>query len=156
MGPVSVPRGEFTQYVYDYLSGELDYPVGDNEPPVAPHGWQGEPNADGSNFIPWVTLVPGTATVSSGSFDASQQDWRIAYMLGSSATSRKQLENIADLVRRKIVNIQRQKILTTEGTWAILQARVTGISAVTRIGQLNPAYFTQTDTVELWLSRDIG
>ena len=42
----------------------LNFPVGDNNSPTdvnniaVPFGWQGEPNATGTNFTPWLTLSP--------------------------------------------------------------------------------------------------
>jgi hypothetical protein len=137
------------------LDLELTFPVGDNDRPAEAHGWQGEPDAPGSTFIPWVSVGTGTSSNSSGPQSASQSDWRMNYFLTSAGVARKQTDRTADLAREAMANLTRTVIATTAGNWKILQARVASIGGINKMPQTNPNYFIQTDVVELWLSKEL-
>ena len=55
-----ISRGFFTTHLLTELAG-FALPVGDNDAPDAAHGWQGEPNENLAEFIPWLVLAPGTS-----------------------------------------------------------------------------------------------
>jgi len=154
MSAVTLPRGQISTYFVADLADKLPFPVGDNDKPTESHGWQGEPNADASNYIPWCSLGAGTATNSGGPQSASQADWRLNYFVTTAGVARKQTEAIADMARDYLAKTLRQKILTTNGTWSIQQVRVASIGGVNKVGS-QPTYFVQTDTVEIWLSREL-
>jgi hypothetical protein len=155
MSPVTLPRGEITTYVVELLRAALPFPVGDNTWPEEPHGWQGEPNDENAVFIPWISVGTGTSSNSSGPVSASQADWRANYFLTSAGAAREQTDATADIARLQLLSADRNKVLTTNGTWKLQQIRVTGIGAIQRLGQTKPFYFSQTDVVELWLSREL-
>lgn len=149
-------RGQITTHVVDYLN-ELphNYPIGDSEPPREPHGWQGEPNSGGTNFIPWLTLSAGNANNSSGPIAASQADWKLIYFLTTAGVTRQQTEAVADTSREHMVVLERSLIPAGSSNWKVQQVRVTNIGGVTRIGQISPSYYVQTDTYEIWLSKEL-
>ena len=151
---ITINRGPITLRLLDELK-ELNLPVGDNATPEDPHGWQGEPDADGSNFIPWVVLTPGTAPAGTGTFAESAEDWRLPYTVFYAGVSRDQVEWLADKMRSKFVDIEREVITTDSGDWKILQLRCTSLGGTTRVGTTFPDYFTQADLYEVWLSKEI-
>lgn len=155
MSPVFLPRGEITTYLVDALRAAFPFPVGDNDNPAEPHGWQGEPNAEGTNFVPWISLGTGASSNSSGPQSASAADWRANYFVTTAGVARRQTDQTADLARDQLTTLARQKIITTNGTWSLQQARVTAIGGISRMGQTRPYYFLQIDSIELWLSREL-
>lgn len=160
MPAVTLPRGAITTSLVATLDA-LALPVGDCDAPLAPHGWQGEPNASGSNFIPWVVLAPSTASNSSGSIGASQSEWRAIYFITIAGVTRKQTESVADKTRIVLSSAAQTKVTATTLTtgadevWSIQQVRVTSIGAVARNHGVSPPYYVQTDTVEVWLSKEL-
>jgi hypothetical protein len=155
MSAVTLPRGQITTYVVDVLRAALPFPVGDNDNPSEPHGWQGEPNDTNATFIPWISVGTGTSSNSSGPQSATAADWRANYHVTVAGIAREQTDSLADTTRDALVKVARQKILTTNGTWSLQQIRVTGIGGINRMGQVRPHYFVQVDQVELWLSREL-
>lgn len=156
MTAVTLPRGQITSYVVDTILAGFPFPVGDNNEPDEPHGWQGEPNSDGTNFIPWVSVGTGASNNSSGPQSATQSDWRANYFFTTAGIARKQTDQLADQVRDLMVKTTRQNIMTTNGTWRIQQARVASIGGINRMPNTRPFYFVQTDVIELWLSRELN
>jgi hypothetical protein len=141
----------------DHLLAELAsfaLPVGDNDAPDEPHGWQGEPNENLANFIPWLVVAPGQATRSQGTFADPQETWQLPYFVSSAGISRKQTENVADRVRRAFKALAKVNVTLKDETWRLMYVHVTGIGGVNRIGGTNPAYHVQTDTFEFWLSKE--
>lgn len=155
MSAVSLPRGQITTYVVEAMRAALQFPVGDNDNPSEPHGWQGEPNDTNATFIPWISIGTGASSNSSGPQSATAADWRANYFVTTAGVAREQTDSLADQTRSAMVKMVRQKILTTDGTWSLQQARVTSIGGINRMGQVRPHYFVQTDVIELWLSREL-
>lgn len=155
MSAVSLPRAQITTYVVETVLDTFPFPVGDNDEPTEPHGWQGDPNEAGTAFIPWISIGTGGSSNSSGPQSASAADWRANYFITSAGIARKQTDTMADLARDAMVKMTRQTILTDNGNWRIQQARVTSIGGINRMNQTRPFYFVQTDVIELWLSREL-
>lgn len=156
MSAGTLPRGQITTYVVETVLASFTFPVGDNTEPTDPHGWQGEPNEAGTNFIPWISIGTGASSNSSGPQAASQSDWRANYFVTTAGVARKQTDTLADQARDVLVKMARQNIMTTNGTWRIQQARVSAIGGINRMPQTRPFYYVQTDTIELWLSRELN
>jgi len=153
---VTVPtinRGPITVRLLAELR-EAGLPVGDNAAPTDPYGWQGEPNSEGTNFIPWMVLTAGTATAGTGSFAASATEWRLPYTVFYAGVTRDQLDWLADKMRVKLTNIERESVTTDAGNWRIQQIRCTSVGGTNRIGSTFPDYFTETDLFEVWLSKE--
>lgn len=149
-----IQRGPITDRLISELE-ELGLPVGDNKAPTDPYGWQGEPNANGSNFIPWVVLTAGTTPAPTGSFGGSQDLWRMPYTVFYGAVTRKQLDWLADRMRNKFVNIERESVATDTGSWRIQQIRCTAVGGSIRVSATTPDYYTQTDVYEVWLAKEL-
>lgn len=156
MTAVTLPRGQITTYVVDTVLAGFPFPVGDNNEPGTPHGWQGEPNEAGTNFIPWISIGTGASSNSSGPLSESQGDWRANYFVTIAGVAREQTDKLADQARDLLVKMTRQNIITTNGTWRIQQARVASIGGINRMPQTRPFYYVQTDVIELWLSRELN
>jgi hypothetical protein len=153
----TVPAPLRRRFLTDVLLTQLAItgkPVGDAVSPAA-GGWIGEPNADGSNFVPYVVLVPGGATISSGPFGNTQADWQLAYTLTSFGVSREQCEWMADEARAAAVTLERQTVMLNGDGYAVQQAREQVIGPVQRVDATEPAYYGQTDSVTLWISREL-
>jgi hypothetical protein len=153
MPPSSISRGPITNRLLAELVTE-GFPVGDNQSPDGPFGWQGEPNEAGSTFTPWLSLSPGTATLQTPqAMGDSQSEWRLGYTVVYAGLSRKQTEALADRMRLNLTNIARESIETPTGVWRIQKIGCTAIGNTTRIGSAYPDYFTQADTFEVWVTK---
>lgn len=152
--PSSLSRGPITSRLLAELETE-GFPVGDDTSPEAPYGWQGEPNAPGSTFTPWLSLSPGPAVLQGppGSIGDSQTEWRLSYTVLYAGLSRKQTEALADRMRLNLTNIARESIDTPTGKWRIQKTTCTSLGNTSRVGSAYPDYFTQADTFEVWVTK---
>lgn len=148
-----ITRGDFTAHLLTELAG-FALPIGDNDAPDAPHGWQGEPNENLANFIPWLVLAPGNAARSEGTPRDPQELWKLPYFISTAGVSRVQTENVADKVRLALKALSKSNVLLSGVSWRLMYVHVTGLGGVNRIGATNPPYHVQTDTVEFWLSKE--
>lgn len=149
----TITRGPITDRILaELVTTEL--PVGDNSRPEDPHGWQGEPNAKGSSFIPWMTCTAGTAQPGTGSLGNSASEWRLPYTVTFACVRRSQLDWLADKVRFALVGIERESVNTDSGNWRIQQIRCVSVGGSNRVGTTFPDYFTQADLFEVWLSKE--
>ena len=152
--PTSISRGPITTRLLAELETE-GFPVGDNSAPSVPYGWQGEPNAPGTTFTPWLSLSPGAATLQApgGAMGDSQSSWKLSYAASYAGVSRKQTEALADRMRLNLTNIAREAIDTSTGPWKIQKVTCTTIGNTNRIGSAYPDYFTQADSYEVWVTK---
>lgn len=150
-----ISRGSFTQFLITRL-GSFALPVGDNDAPTTAHGWQGEPNATSTNFIPWLIVAPGSASRSDGSFGDAQQEWRLPYYVTSCGVTRQQTESVADKIRTELKTYSNSSLSLKTEDWRLTTVLATTIGAVSRIGTTNPPYHIQTDTLEFWLSKELS
>lgn len=136
---------------------ELNLPVGDTHVPDATYGWQSdEPDADQSQFIPWMVITAGTAPAGTGSFGTSASEWRLPYSVFYAGVTREQLDWLADRMRVKLTGIEREAVSTDTGNWRICQIRCTSVGGTYRQGPTFPDYYTQTDLFEVWLSKELS
>lgn len=151
--PTPLARRDLTKALLTKLA-ETGKPVGDGiSPPQG--GWIGQPNADGSNFQPYVVLTPGASTLSSGPFGNTQADWQVDYMLVNFGVSRQQCEWMADLTRAAVVTLERTTVTLGGVGYAVLQARERVIGPVQRVDGTEPSFFGQTDVVTVWISKEL-
>jgi len=151
--PNILHRRELTDHLLTVLQG-TNKPVGDAVSPAG-GGWDGPPNENGSNFVPYSVLFPGASTVSNGPFCDTQADWQVVYQVSSFGVSRSQCEWMGDLARASIVATQRTLIQLGSDQFRVLQARETLIGPVARMDVVEPSYFGQTDSVTLWMSKEL-
>lgn len=152
-----VPQSLYRRFLTDILLARLGtagQPVGDAVSPPG-GGWIGQPNADGSNFTPYVVLTPGPASVSSGPIGDTQADWQLAYSMTSFGVSREQVEWMADTARAVAVTLARETVMLNGDGYAVQQAREQVIGPVQRVDATEPAYYGQTDSISLWISKEL-
>jgi len=130
--------------------------VGDAEKPRGgTAGWVGQPNADGTNFVPYSVLTPLAAGGGDGSLTApGENDW-LPYAITSYGVSREQCEDQADLLRLQCLTINKLTVVQWAGTpfeygRRIQTVVVQSYGAVQRMGDTDPKYYGQTDTLSLW------
>jgi len=152
--PSVIRRGPVTTRVIQELKEE-GLPVGDNQAPEDAYGWQGEPGAETSNFIPWMSVgtLTGQPQRPNGGLGDTGTEWMLPYEVFYAGLSRKHVEALADKMRAALVNIERELITTSTGDWKIQKLACTTVGRVNRIGSTFPDYFTQVDTFELLVSK---
>ena len=152
--PAPLRRRFLTNLVLERLE-TTGQPVGDAVSP-AKGGWQGQPNVDGSNFVPYVVAMPAAASVSGGPLADTQADWQCPYTLTSFGVSREQCEWMADLARDAAVTFAREVVMLNGDGYMVQQARATVIGPIQRVDATEPAYYGQTDSVTLWISKELS
>lgn len=133
----------------------LGFPVGNTASPKTPYGWQGEPNSETASFIPWVEVMPGPAQLqaSQGMGDTGK-NWRASYNLFYAGVDVSQTEALADKLRVALNNIARELVPSDEGNWKIQKITCTVVGSTVRNSSAVPDYFTQTDTFEVWITKE--
>jgi hypothetical protein len=145
-----IARRLLTQHVMDVLEATT-HPIGlALNPPGS--GWQGQPSAAGSEFIPYGVVVPGPASISEGPLTEPQVDWRLTYVITSYSVDPRACEWMADAFRQAMAGMQRS-VVDLETEYRIQQVWVNALGAVTRYELTEPPYFGQTDSFTIWLSR---
>lgn len=144
-------RGAVTDTLLSALAG-TGKPVGDAEGPHA-GGWQGDPNSDGTNFVPFVVCTPQASGPPDGPIGNSQADVVLPYALTSFGVSRKQCEWMADEARKWAFTLNKA-LIDQDGTYhrKVIWVAIQSIGAVTRQAEQEPAYYGQTDIIALWTS----
>lgn len=156
---VRLQRRPITDAVLVAARDNQDKPIGDAEMPrggVA--GWQGDPSADGSNFVPYAVITPQAVGGGSGPLDDPQGDIILSYSVHSYGVSREQVEWVADNVRAAIGTLAKADVVQWSGTTREHRRRIqqvvdTQIGSVVRTDQTDPAVYAEADVVALWTSR---
>jgi hypothetical protein len=143
-------RGPLTDAVIALLA-ELGKPVGDGVLP-ADAGWQGQLNAPGSTFVPYLVVATLTAARSSGSLGAPQSEWQVPYSVQSYGATRAQAEWMADQARTALAGMRGQVYQLGARNFKVLQAWTTQIAGVNRVDTVQPPVWGQPDQVTLWLT----
>lgn len=151
----TISRGPVTTRLLEELK-QLNFPVGDNSAPTTPYGWQGEPNGENSSFIPWtaLTAMPGQPQRVTGSMGDTGTEWRLGYNVFFAGISRQQTEALADRSRAQICNIAREAVTTDTGNWRIQKITCTSVGSSNRVGSAFPDYYTQNDSLEVWVTKE--
>jgi len=150
-----IQRAELTKALLGVLRAS-DRQVGDAEMPrggVA--GWVGQPNAEGTNFVPYSVLTPLAAGSGNGPLADPGEDVLFGYAITSYGVSREQCEDQADLMRLQCASIHKLTVAQWVGTPNEYGRRINTVvvqsyGAVQRMGDTDPKFYGQTDTVSLW------
>lgn len=155
MPPSVIARYPVTSRIIAELE-ELSFPVGDNDNPTEPYGWSGEPNADSGTFTPWMilTALTGQPQRVPGALSDTGTEWTLPYSVFYAGISRSHTERIADRMRQKLVNIEREGIDTETGRWRIQKIGCSTIGASAKVTTAYPDYYTQTDVFDVWVSKE--
>jgi hypothetical protein len=151
----TISRGPITSRLLTELLEEA-FPVGDNANPEEPYGWSGEPNEASTTFTPWMILTPLTGQPQKlpGSLGDGGTAWSLPYSVFYAGLSRKQAEALADRLRSKLCNIERESVTTSTGNWRIQKVSCSTLGASVKIGSAYPDYYTQTDTFDVWITKE--
>jgi hypothetical protein len=115
-------------------------------------GWQGQPNLDGSNFVPYTVVTPQTATQASGPLSDPQGDRLFPYSLSSFGLTPEQTEWMADKTRAAVAALKKTTVVLGDRSYKIQQVRTDVIGGLQRVDQTEPPYWGQNDVVTLWLT----
>lgn len=148
-----ITRGPLTDLVVEAVIA-LGKPVGDTHTPDPPFGWDGQPNAMGTNFIPYSVVSPMSATYSEGPVAISQADWHAPYSIACYGVSRMQCEWLADKIRTQLRQLRHQTVML-ESQYKIQQVRADVIGGVTRNDASDPPFFSQVDVVSIWVTKEL-
>lgn len=117
-------------------------------------GWVGDPNADGSNFTPYVVVTPLTASPATGPFDDSSADRNFPYSITSYGVLPEQVEWQADRARAVAETLAKQIIELEDGVnYKVNQVRTDVIGGIVRVDQMDPSYYGQADQMVLWMAK---
>lgn len=156
--PSTIQRRTITKALLDAAATQ-GKPIGDGEMPRGgAAGWQGDPNADGSNFVPYAVVSALQAGGGTGPLLDPQGDMIFPYAMTSYGVSREQCEWLADNVRQAVAALAGQNVDQWLGTSQHHQRRIqqvvdSQIGAINRVDQTDPPIYSQTDVVALWTSR---
>lgn len=155
MPPSSLSRSAVTARLLTELKTE-GFPVGDNNDPEDDYGWQGEPNSPSASFIPWMALTPGPARLNTppGAMGDTGGMWIATYNVLYAGISRAQCEALADRMRKALHEIARESLTTQSGNWRVMKVSCNGIGSNNRVGGTFPDYSTQSDSFEVWLTKE--
>lgn len=120
--------------------------VGDHEKPKA-GGWQGDPGR--SPFVPYVVLTALPSQRPSGPIGQPGGDVVFPYGLTCMGSSRRQVQMMGDLARKRFRSLQRQKDSAGQTFGGVDVARYGGVDRVS----VDPPIYSTTDTVNVWATR---
>ena len=121
-------------------------------------GWRGEPNADGTNFRPYVVVTPNPSTaprnVYEGPIDDWQADWQLSYTVSSFGIDPDQTEWMADRSRLAAHVLVHSEVTSGESIYNVQQVRVDALGGLVRVDATEPPYWAQSDQITLWVSKE--
>lgn len=132
---------------HDLLVGDMTIPPGSGFPSGA--------NMPTEDFVPYLVLMPLTATPQQGqSMGSPQSDWLCPFGIQSFGATRDQSQWIAGVVRDTLTGLKNEVLaLATGKSYKVQQVYAESIGGINRVAGVNPAYFGGTDQVTLWLAK---
>jgi hypothetical protein len=125
-------------------------PVGDGVVPKNA-GWiGGQPNKEGTNFVPFSVVSAGTSSSSSGPINDDEADWQVIYAVSSFGVAREQVEWMADTARENLALLRGSTIDLGGTNYKIILVRVDAIGGIQRVDATEPQYWGQTDSYTVW------
>lgn len=119
-------------------------------------GWTlGSPPGPDSQFTPYTVVVPRSASSSDGPIADSSADWRLPYQLTSYGVNGEQVERLADRVRLAVAGMVKTSVTTDSGVYKVQKVGTDALGAVDRVDQTEPPFYVQTDTLVVWVSKEI-
>lgn len=115
-------------------------------------GWDGQPNKDGSNFVPYTVVTPNSANFASGPASDPQADRQLPYSLASFGVAAEQCEWMADKARAAAENLKKTAVTLGDRSYNVQQVRADLIGGIVRVDQTEPPYFGQMDIMTFWLT----
>jgi len=118
-------------------------------------GWQGQPNSDGTNFVPYVVVYPTSASWSAGPVSDPSADRHLPYSLGSYGVLPDQTEWMADLVRAAVASLSKTTITVGSESYKVQKVDVEVLGALLRYDQTDPPFWGQVDQISFWLTKEL-
>ena len=149
----TIRRGDLTAHLLAALqvNGLL---VGDGDGPDA-GGWDDDPNAPDSSYIPYIVVMPQTAQGGTGSFGEDNSEWVCPYTIASYGISREQVEWQADEARTIFRTCVKDIVDMDGDKWSLTQFWVASIGGIARNDSMEPSEFSQIDLVNLRISKEL-
>jgi hypothetical protein len=119
-------------------------------------GWRsGAPAGPGAIFTPYSTIIPRSVGFSTGSIAEPQGDWHIPYDINFYAIRGDETELLADDVRVALAGIVGSSITVQGPSYKIQKINLAVVGQITRVDQSDPPFYIQTDTVEVWVGKEL-
>lgn len=148
-------RRTLTKAVIDKVK-EIGKPVGDGVTPKNA-GWTGgQPNADGTNFVPFSVIGVGSSSNSAGPISDFQADWQTTYTVSSFGVSREQAEWMADSARSNLALLKGTTLDLGDSNYKVISVRVDAIGGIQRVDATEPQYWGQTDAYTVWVTKTVS
>ena len=148
-------RRGLTALILATLANHTSAPVGDADVPDEAYGPSGTPGEPGYKFTPYSIVTPMSAGEGYGPISDTDSIFSFPYSVSSFGTTREQTEWIADMARNSFSSLRRQSFDGADGTYTIMKCRLTMIGGIQKSGQTAPHVFGQTDTVTVFLSKNV-
>lgn len=136
------------------------YPIGDAGPPDLPvdpalrhAGWNGQPNAPGSFYVPYAILTPGSISNTSGPLSDPQGDAQVPYTLAYYGVNRGQVELLGGKLRTLLLGLRDQRFISADHNHKIQQVWFSVIGGVGRVEATDPPTFGAIDTLTIWVTK---
>lgn len=146
-----IARRKLTTHLQEALEAELV--VGLAASPAA-GGWDGTPNDDGTNYVPYAVLIPQPSTPANPNPLPGVTEWRLNYALSCYGASPEQPEWVADTARELLDALTNTNVTLGDGEYRIQQVYPSTIGGVLRVDATDPPTWGQTDTYTVWLSKE--
>ena len=117
-------------------------------------GWNNAPSKDLSSFRPYGVVNPGASGGHTGPIGGNLQDWQLPYMVMSFGVTPEQTEFIADALRYQFVSMKNTTVVLGGFDYKIQQVKIESMGAIQRVDATEPAYYGQTDSYSVWLSKE--
>lgn len=132
-------------------------PVGFAQAPTD-GGWRGQPNVDGTNFVPYVVVTANPASAPRGIYEGPmsdwQADWQLPYTVSSFGAVPDQTEWMADRARLAAHALVNTDLQSGSAVYRVLQVRVDALGGLVRVDATEPPYWGQNDQITVWLSKE--
>lgn len=147
-------RAELTVYLENLLrsSGIAIYAY--KKPDDSPGGWNNNPGAPGSQYVPYSVINPLVASEPSGSLGDSGQIWRLPYSLHSYGISGVQTERQSDKLRKLVNEMERVVVVLGGDSWCIMKATTPTVGGIVPIEATAMTTYAQYDQLMIWISKE--
>ena len=119
-------------------------------------GWDGQSSREASRFKPYGVVNPGASGSNTGPISGNLQDWTLPYMVSTFGITPEQTEFIADELRFQFITLKNTILKLGASNYKVQQVKVESIGAIQRVDATDPAYYGQTDSFSVWLSKEMA
>ena len=146
-------RQPLTTIVATTMGTITGFPCGIGSIPTG-GGWQGQPNADATNFRPFTLVIPQNTNMSVGPLTSPQADWHMPYSVQSFGITAAQAEQMADTARASLHGLRNTLLDLGDGHYKVQQVQVGQIGGLQRVDSTDPPFWGQNDLLTVWLAKE--